>query len=194
MAPAVELPGEKELIESAQRGSVDAFEKLVFHYQDRLLRFLLVKAPTRPDAEDALQDTFAAAFRYLASYKSRYRFSTWLFTIAIRELCKTGRSQTEPLERPASVVCQQAGPEQLGIRSQTWQSIWKTARACLSESQFTAMWLYYAEDLPQKEIAAAMKRPVSWVKVNLMRGRRSLLRELREEETEYSVSHKEVTL
>lgn len=194
MASAVDLPGEKELIESAQRGSVDAFEKLVFHYQDRLLRFLLVKAPTRSDAEDALQETFAAAFRYLASYKPRYRFSTWLFTIAIRELYKTGRGQTEPLERPASVVCQQAGPEQLGIRSQTWQSIWKTARVCLSESQFTALWLYYAEDLPHREIATAMKRPVSWVKVNLMRARRRLLRELREEETDYSVSHKEVTL
>ena len=182
------------MIESAQQGSINAFEKLVFHYQDRIFRFLLVKAATRSDAEDALQETFAAAFRYLASYKPRYPFSTWLFTIAIREVYKSGQCKTESLEEPASVVCQQSGPEQLGIQSETWQSIWKTAKSCLNESQFTALWLFYAEDLAHREIGAAVKRPVSWVKVNLMRARRRLLRELREEEFEYTVSHKELSL
>lgn len=182
------------MIESAQRGSVNAFEKLVFHYQDRLFRFLLVRAATRSDAEDALQETFAAAFKYLSSYKNRYQFSTWLFTIAIRELYRSGDAQTESLEKPASVVCQRSGPEQLGIQLQTRQSIWKTAKSCLSESQFTALWLYYAEELPHKEIGAIVKRPVSWVKVNLMRARRRLLRELREEKFEYTLSHEEVTL
>ena len=191
---SVELPGEKELIESAQQGSVNAFEKLVFHYQDRLYRFLLARAPNRSDAEDALQETYAAAFKYLSGYKSRYQFSTWLFTIAIRKLYQSGRRQTEPLEKPATVVCQQPGPEQLGIAFETRHSIWKTAKTCLSDAQFTALWLFYVEELPQKEIGVAMSRPVSWVKVNLMRARKRLSRELREGKFEYTVSHKEVIL
>ncbi len=181
------------MIESAQQGSVSAFEKLVFHYQDRLYRFLLVRAANRSDAEDALQETFAAAFKYLSGYKPRYQFSTWLFTIAIRKLYQSDRRQTEPLEKPAMVVCQQPGPEQLGIALETRHSIWKTAKTCLSDAQFTALWLFYAGELPHREIGAAMNRPVSWVKVNLMRARRRLSSELREDEFEYTVSHKEVT-
>jgi len=191
---AVELPGEKELIESAQQGSVSAFEKLVFHYQDRLYRFLLARATNRSDAEDALQETFVAAFKYLSGYKTRYQFSTWLFTIAIRELYKSAQRQTESLEKPAELVCQQSGPEQLGMQSETRYSIWKTAKTCLSDAQFTVLWLFYVEELPLKEVGVAMKRPVSWVKVNLMRARRRLSCELREDKPEYTVSHTEVTL
>jgi RNA polymerase sigma-70 factor (ECF subfamily) len=190
----VELPGEKELIESAQQGSVNAFEKLVFHYQDRLYRFLLARAANRSDAEDALQETFAAAFKYLSGYQSRYQFSTWLFTIAIRKLYQSDRRQTEPFEKPATLICPQPGPEQLGIAFETRNSIWKKAKTCLSDAQFTALWLFYVEELPQREIGVAMNRPVSWVKVNLMRARRRLSRELREDKFEYTVSHKEVTL
>jgi len=190
----VELSGEKELIGSAQQGSVDAFEKLVIHYQDRLYRFLLARAANRSDAEDALQETFAAAFRYLPGYKPRYQFSTWLFTIAIRKLYKSNQRLTVPLEEPATMACQQPGPEQLGIQSETRHSIWKTAKTCLSDAQFTALWLFYVEELPHKEIGVAIKRPVSWVKVNLMRARRRLSRELRVDQFEYTVCHKEVTL
>jgi RNA polymerase sigma-70 factor (ECF subfamily) len=191
---SVKLPGERELIESAQQGSVSAFEKLVFHYQDRLYRFLLARAANRSDAEDALQESFAAAFKYLSGYKPRYQFSTWLFTIAIRKLYQSNRRQTEPLEKSAMVVCQQPGPEQQGIAFETRHSIWKTAKTCLNDPQFTALWLFYVEELPYREIGAAMNRPVSWVKVNLMRARRRLSRELREDKFEYTVSHKEVTL
>ena len=92
------------------------------------------------------------------------------------------------------MACQQPGPEQLGIQSETRHSIWKTAKTCLSDAQFTALWLFYVEELPHKEIGVAIKRPVSWVKVNLMRARRRLSRELRVDQFEYTVCHKEVTL
>ena len=83
---------------------VGAFEQLVFHYQDRLYRFLLARAISRADAEDALQETFAAAFRYISGYRSRYRFSTWLYTIA-RNLCidhmrKPARREKELFDDP----------------------------------------------------------------------------------------------
>lgn len=192
--PDLDLKTELELINRARQGSVDAFEQLVFNYQDRLYRFLLVRAASRADAEDVLQDTFVAAFKYLSGYRPRYRFSTWLFTIALRQLSRQRRPPSEPMDLIDSLACGQAGPEQLGIEKEHRSSLWHTARACLNGAQFTALWLFYVEDMPIADIARIMKRPSGWVKVNLMRARRRLSKELQEHHFEAAVSSQEVTL
>ena len=176
---ALELQSELELIDRARQGSVDAFEQLVLQYQDRLYRFLLVRANNRADAEDVLQDTFVAVFKYLPGYRPKYRFSTWLFSIAVRQL---GRKRQSPgtADSLDSIACGHAGPEQLGIQIEQQRSTWQTARLCLGDAQFTALWLFYVEDMPLSEIGKVMKRPVSWVKVNLMRARRRLSKELQD--------------
>ncbi|MDX2427493.1 MAG: sigma-70 family RNA polymerase sigma factor [Xanthomonadales bacterium] len=189
----LELQSELELIDRARQGSVDAFEQLVLHYQDRLYRFLLVRADNRADAEDVLQETFVAVFKYLPSYRPKYRFSTWLFTIAVRQL---GRQRQSPgtADSLDSIACGLVGPEQLGIQIEQQRSMWQTARSCLGDAQFTALWLFYVEDMPLAEIGKVMKRPVSWVKVNLMRARRRLSKELQDYRFESAASSNEVTL
>jgi len=190
---ALELQSELELIDRARQGSVDAFEQLVLQYQDRLYRFLLVRANNRADAEDVLQDTFVAVFKYLPSYRPKYRFSTWLFNIAVRQL---GRQRQSPgtADSLDSIACGHVGPEQLGIQIEQQRSTWQTARSCLGDAQFTALWLFYVEDMPLSEIGKVMKRPVSWVKVNLMRARRRLSKELQDYRFESVASGNEVTL
>ena len=190
LEPGVEL----ELIDRAQAGSVDAFEKLVLSYQDRLYRFLLVRASNRADAEDVLQDTFVAVFKYLPSYRRKYRFSTWLFTIALRQLGRQHGQRAESAASPDSIASPNSGPEQVGIESEQRSSLWQMAKSCLGESQFTALWLFYIEDMPLVEIGTVMKRPTSWVKVNLMRARRRLSKELESHQLKPVVSRKEVTL
>ena len=75
---------DEQLVDASLGGADHAFPELVGRYQERLLRFLLTRSVTRADAEDALQDTFINAFRYLASFDSRWRFSTWIYRIALR--------------------------------------------------------------------------------------------------------------
>jgi len=185
---------EQDLIDRARKGSVDAFEQLVLRYQDRLYRFLLARTDNRADAEDALQEAFVAAFRHLSSYRSRYRFSTWLFTIALRQLGRLSKRHSGQEDLHDSIVCENPGPEQLGIQDQHKYSLWRSARDCLSDQQFTALWLFYVEEMQLVEIGSTMKRPVSWVKVNLMRSRRRLLQVLQNENSEHSTNRGEVTL
>jgi len=191
---AQELKSELELIDRAQEGSVDAFEQLVLCYQDRLYRFLLVRANSRADAEDVLQETFVAVFKYLPGFRKKYRFSTWLFTIGLRQLGRQRRQRTESSVSPDSIASLHAGPEQHGIEMEQRSSLWQTAKTCLGEAQFTALWLFYVEDMPLVEIGKVMKRPAGWVKVNLMRARRRLSKELEIHHLKPVVSRKEVTL
>ena len=168
-----------ELVSQAQSGSASAFERLVERYQERLFRFLLTRCASRADAEDALQDTFVNAFRYLGTYNPRWRFSTWLYRIAMRNASNiAARNPERAADVQAEVVDDEPGLLQACIRDAERQNLWVTAKRLLSDEVYAAMWFRYAEDMPVKEIARALGRPQAWTRVSLLRARRRLAAEL----------------
>ena len=95
-SPTGSAPGEpRRLVESYISGDMDAFERLVALYQDRLFSFIerLVGDPHL--AEDVFQITFIKVAERAATFDHRAEFSTWLFRIArnsaIDELRKRNR-------------------------------------------------------------------------------------------------------
>ena len=162
---------EEHLIALAKEGSASAFGRLVESYQGRLMRFLLARCRSRADAEDALQDTFINAFRYIGSYNSRWRFSTWLFRIALRNASRTFRAMDAT---HVDVPDTADDPLEACIAASERENVWLTARRLLSTDAYSAMWLRYVEDMSVKDVARALDRPMSWTKVTLMRSRRRL--------------------
>ena len=75
---------ELHIIRRIVDGEIEAFERLVLHYQDRLLRMIATLLnDQRRHAEDLAQIVFVEAFRRLRDFDpARSRFSTWLFMIA----------------------------------------------------------------------------------------------------------------
>ena len=140
-------------------------------YREALLRFLVTRTSTFADAEDALQDTLINAYRYLHSYDARWRFSTWLYRIAINNAAMQKSVATVEL---GDLSDEEDDPLQHCIRASDRENLWVTARRALNNEVFTAMWLRYVEDMSVNDIAAVLDRSVSWTKVNLLRGRRSL--------------------
>jgi RNA polymerase sigma-70 factor (ECF subfamily) len=165
------LKTETQLIVAAQAGSADAFADLVQLYRDRLLRFLLTRCASYADAEDALQDTLINAYRYINSYDPRWRFSTWLYRIAIRN---AGKLRTTDVVELGDLRDEESDPLLQCISDSETENLWVSARRLLNDEVFAAMWLRYAEDLSVNDISAALDRSVSWTKVNLMRGRQTL--------------------
>lgn len=166
---------EQTLIEAAKAGSSDAFEELVRSYRVRLLRFLMTRCTNYADAEDALQDTLIAAYRYLNSYDPRWRFSTWLYRIAIRNAYKI---RTENVVEIGDLGDAENDPLLQCIASSETENLWVSARRVLSDEVFAATWLRYAEDMSVNDISQALDRSTSWTKVNLLRARKALDSEL----------------
>jgi len=162
---------ETKLIAAAKAGSADAFCGLAQLYRERLLRFLLTRCASFADAEDVLQDTLIAAFRYIHSYDPRWRFSTWLYRIAIRNAAKL---RGPDIVEIGDLRDEENDPLQQCIADSETENLWVSARRTLSDEVFTAMWLRYAEDMSVNDISTTLERSVSWTKVNLMRGRRAL--------------------
>jgi RNA polymerase sigma-70 factor (ECF subfamily) len=166
------------LISAALKGSSEAFANLVGSYQGGLLRFLVTRTASFADAEDALQDTLINAYRYLHSYDASWRFSTWLYRIAVNSATRQRRAATVEI---ADVGDEEEGPLQQCIAESERENLWVTAQRLLADEVYTAMWLRYVEDMSINDIAAVLERSVSWTKVNLLRGRRALESEMNEQ-------------
>ena len=165
------MTDEPALIDAAKAGSADAFADLVRSYRDRLLRFLLTRCASYADDEDALQDTLINAYRYLHSYDPRWRFSTWLYRIAIRNAQKIRSMNVVEI---GDLSDAESDPLLQCIVASETENLWISARRVLTDDVFAAMWLRYAEDMSINDISKALGRSASWTKVNLSRARKAL--------------------
>jgi RNA polymerase sigma-70 factor (ECF subfamily) len=73
---------DEALVRRAASGQRDAFEELVRRHSPRVYALALRICRNPDDAEDALQETFIAAYRALPRFDRRARVSTWLYRIA----------------------------------------------------------------------------------------------------------------
>jgi RNA polymerase sigma-70 factor (ECF subfamily) len=74
------------LIREAQRGSAAAFEELVRHYDQAVLRLALHLTGSEQEAQDVYQDAFLKAYKNIGNFRFECSFYTWIYRI-VRNLC-----------------------------------------------------------------------------------------------------------
>lgn len=75
------------LIRRCLKGNVDSYGLLVDRYGDRIINLAYMMIGNRHDAEDLAQEAFVRAYRALARFQMRAKFSSWLYQITLN-LCK----------------------------------------------------------------------------------------------------------
>jgi len=173
-------PDDEELAARAQGGCAASLDQLLRRYQVPVLHFLQHRGP-RADAEDLLQETFLRVWTHLDRYSRRWRFQTWLFTIA-RRVSSNGRRRRQPAaddEALQAAPAARPGPAEAVAEEESRRRLWQVAAGVLSEDETAALWLHYVEDLPVGEVAAVLGRPALVVKMQMFRARRKLLPALR---------------
>ena len=92
---------ESALIQDAQKGSLDAFNTLILHYQDSVYNTALRILGDEDQAADAAQEAFISAFKSIASFRGG-SFKAWLMRTVTNacydELRRQKRRPTTPLE------------------------------------------------------------------------------------------------
>jgi len=84
-------PEPTAVITAAVDGDLAAFEALYRQFAPRIFGLCLRLTGQREAAEDCTQESFVAAWRSLARFEKRSRFSTWLQRIAIRTVLSRRR-------------------------------------------------------------------------------------------------------
>jgi RNA polymerase sigma-70 factor (ECF subfamily) len=171
-APLTALTPE-QLACRAQAGCRASFAELVTRFHARLLNFLHHRTGGSADPEDLAQDAFTRAWQNIHTYSPRWRFSTWLYSIATRLAIDHFRAR-----RPRQLDGQQdriqsdgADPARAADQHEQHCSIWSAAAELLTDAQRTVLWLRYAEDLSMKDIARATGKSQISVRVTLFRAR-----------------------
>jgi len=74
------------LVREAQRGNHAAFEELVRHYDQAVLRLALHLTGSEHEAQDIYQDAFLKAYRSVGNFRFECSFYTWIYRI-VTNLC-----------------------------------------------------------------------------------------------------------
>jgi RNA polymerase sigma-70 factor (ECF subfamily) len=96
-------PGHEQeavLIGRIQSGERELFYELIRPYERRVFVIVSTILRNEHDAEDATQDAFLKAFKYLGQFRSESRFSTWLIQVAINEARLRQRKSHLEIMRP----------------------------------------------------------------------------------------------
>jgi len=173
--PLLRLQSDERLIAMVRRGNHGAFEALVARYQSRLLAFCRHMLGSREDAEDVLQEVFAASFRAILADDRAINVRPWLYRIARnRSLNHLRRVQAIGVdsmdihlsEGGASTADKAHKREEFRLLVADVQE--------LPETQKTALLLREIDALSYEQIAEAMETTIPSVKSLLVRARVSL--------------------
>jgi RNA polymerase sigma factor (sigma-70 family) len=174
-SPLLRLQSDERLVALIRRGHHGAFEALVQRYQPRLLAFCRHMLGSQEDAEDVLQEVFAASFNAICADDRPINARPWLYRIA-RNRCLNHLRRPQPAGQDSMDVFERDG----GIstadtvhRREEFRHIVSDVGE-LPESQRTALLLREIDALSYDQIAEAMDTTVPSVKSLLVRARVAL--------------------
>jgi len=164
---------ERLLIDRARAGEASAFERLAEQHAARLWRCALALGRDGHWAEDLTQETLVEAWRSLARFDGRCRFSTWLYGILRHRFLKGRRHQnaarisaTDALGQTPSTA---DSPDCSAEASEDAQRV-RRAVASLPEEHRLVVELRFFAGATLDEIAAALDCPLGTVKSRLHHG------------------------
>jgi len=173
--PLLRLQSDERLVALARRGNHGAFEALVGRYQARLLSFCRHMLSSREDAEDVLQEVFAASFNAMLADDRPINVRPWLYRIARNRSLNQLRRHQAIGQDSMDVHLADHGTttaDRVQGREDFRQLVADVQE--LPETQRTALLLREIDALSYEQIAEAMETTVPSVKSLLVRARVSL--------------------
>jgi RNA polymerase sigma-70 factor, ECF subfamily len=161
---------EHELIDRAKAGEAIAFERLAGQHAAPLWRCAMALGKDSHWADDLVQETLIEAWRSLARFDGRCRFSTWLYGILRHRFLK-GRPSRNAVGLSVSDAlgqkqCTRPPPDQSAEASEDARQIHRAVTSLPEEHRLVVELRFFA-GATLEEIAAALDCPLGTVKSRL---------------------------
>jgi len=172
----------KEAIKRAKENNQFAFNFLLDTYWNDVYGYLLKRTKNENDAEDITIQTFSRGFDKIDSFDERYKFKTWLITIAknihidfLRKKKSSFAQETteEDEERVYGIIDESPSPEDKIIKKQNLDKLLRDIKKLKPHYQ-EVINLRFFQELSYVEISKELKEPMSNVKVKLLRAKKLL--------------------
>lgn len=166
---------DRELLARLEHGDGSAFDDLVEQYSPGLFRVAMAMLGNRADAEDAVQETLAGAYRGLAGFRGESSLRTWLTRILMKQVALARRTRQrrglrlwgtwerrpEPAIEPGEAAVDGRADVMVMLQS-------------LSEDHRQVLVLRELQQMSYEEIARALGVPRGTIESRLHRARQEL--------------------
>ncbi|MGQ9662669.1 MAG: RNA polymerase sigma factor [Kiritimatiellia bacterium] len=178
------MRSEKELLEAAQRGDMEAFAELFETFRPTV-QAVATRLVGLADAGDVVMEAYLKAWQGLPGFRGASSLKTWLFRIVSNcafdflRVRESRKEQPLPWQKDEEAGRGEEGagttetPDTLLARSETVEVV-KKAMLQLSQEHRIALELRYIEGLSYAEIAAATGVAIGTVMSRLFNGKRRL--------------------
>ncbi len=157
-------------------GEQHLYAQLVNKHKSYAYSLALRVLDDKSDAEEAAQDAFVKAFKYLAGFNREAKFSTWLYRIVFNTAISYKRKQKVKMQ---SIDTVQVGYHQDSMEKNDKKRFIEKAIGQLNEVDRVAITLFYLQEFSLEEIAEITNTPANTVKVRVHRARHRLAEELK---------------
>jgi RNA polymerase sigma-70 factor (ECF subfamily) len=163
-------PTDGDLVEAARGGDVAALGLLLERHRPRLFATALRLLGYNQDAEDAVQETFLVAMKYLGSVRDREAVGAWLHAVLRRECLQQQRRRRlgeTPADSIPDLLDPRPGPEDRIERLELRDWIWTALHRLPEPLRVSAILRYFGSYDSYEEVAAILGIPVGTVRSRL---------------------------
>jgi RNA polymerase sigma-70 factor (ECF subfamily) len=164
---------EKEFVQVLARaisGDVSAFEQIVIRYERRVLTLAWRLLGSGADAQDASQEVFMRAFRFLRKFDSTRPFEPWLIRLTVNVCRDIGRKRTVTVLLDADAVQAHSDPH-MELSSEEQKAMLKKALQELPEKERAAVVLRDIEGFSTAEVAEILGSSAATVRSQISTAR-----------------------
>jgi RNA polymerase sigma-70 factor, ECF subfamily len=183
MLAAAEEPPDGDLVQRSRQGDPQAFGELVRRYQASVFNVCCRLLGERAAAEDLAQEAFIRAYERLSTFDAARPFGPWIRRVAAN-LCLNHLDRPPQPEQPLEDERAQPlawpnsqDPAKLVEARQSAEAL-RAAILALPPRYRAVIELRHFQALSYTELAAALDRPLSDVKSDLVRARKLLAQTL----------------
>lgn len=186
------MKNEAQLLRDACQGDAKAQNELFASRIDPLIRLAYLITRDHAAAEDAVQEALISSARHIGALRESDRFDAWLRRIVVNH-AKTFRRRNArliPTEDMSGRVENSAGgraepdPEEAVLRREEEARLLATVHTLTNKLRIPVLMRYYM-DMKERDIAQAMRLPVSTIKSRLHAARKKLRAALEKEEQDH---------
>ncbi|MCG8309367.1 MAG: RNA polymerase sigma factor [Cytophagales bacterium] len=185
-----------QLIQSVKKGDKQAFGRLIDCCSPYVYAVALKLIGDADDANDASQECFIKVWGKMNTYKSHYKFSTWLYKIiantCLDKLRKRRRENQIFEQRDPDIHEPTQNNVEVEFEEKQFVDFVRTISGGLSPKQHAVFVLHDLEELSQEEISKILGMPKGRIKSNLYYARKSIRQILQTVDQEKNTSSYEL--
>ena len=167
------MENEKQVINQAKSGNIQAFQKLVETYSSKLYSAAYRILGDKEQAEDCVQEVFIKVYNKIGTFNEQSKFSTWLYSVTVNTAIdlqrKHAKHKQETSDNLEQVVCDHSNRPEKSIWLDNISANTQRALMQLSEEVRLAFLLRHHEERSIEEISQILEVNLNTVKNRIFR-------------------------